>query len=86
MPPHNIDALSRQVKTLQRRLRQLADEDELRELLLIIRRPGWTTPAEFTLVASIVRTLDVHARAMTELKSNLLEGSGQVGVALDKAA
>lgn len=86
MPPHNTAALAKQIEAFQRRLRQLTDEDELRELLRLIKRPGWTTPAEHKLVVSVVRSLDLHARAMIELKGDLLEGARQVGVALDKAA
>ena len=86
MPPHNTAALAKEIKAFQRRLGVLTDDDELRELLRLIRNPGWTTPAEHKFVVSIVRSLDLHAKAMIELKGDLLEGARQVGVALDKAA
>ena len=78
MPPHDIARLERQIKTLNRRLKQIAEDDELAELLRHIRRPGWTTPAEFTLVNSIIVAMDAQVKAIGGLKTNLLEGSRQI--------
>ena len=86
MAPQDIDALHRAITALEKRLKALADDDELRELLRIIRNPGWTTPAELVFVGSIVTSLDLHAKAMIGLKSELLEGSRLVGALERKAA
>ena len=79
MAPHDISSLEKQIKALNRRLKLVAEDDELRELLRDIHGPGWTTPAEFKLVSSIVIALDAHVKAIGALKTNLLEGSRQNG-------
>jgi|1185.fasta_scaffold390676_2 hypothetical protein len=80
MAPHDISSLDKQIKALNRRLKLLAEDDELRELLRLIRGPGWTTPSEHKFVTTIVVALDAHVNAIASLKTNLLEGSRQVGV------
>ena len=45
MEDHNLDRLETQVKELHYSLKILADDDAWLELIKIIHRPGWTTPA-----------------------------------------
>jgi hypothetical protein len=85
MPPHDIANLEKQIKALNRRIKVIAEDDELQELLRHIHGPGWTTPAEFKLVTSIVTALDAHVRAIGALKTNLIQGSRQIS-AIKQAA
>ena len=41
-----FDALEAQIKEMSNRLTNLANEKDFHEFFLIIRKPGWTTPAE----------------------------------------
>jgi hypothetical protein len=81
MAPHDISRLERQIKTLNSRLKKLAADDELAELLRHIHQPGWTTPAEFLLVSSILVSLEAQVESVAALKTNLLEGSRQISAA-----
>jgi len=56
----------------------LADNTEFDELLRIIHRPGWTTPAEFLFAMGVVESMTVHARALTDLKRTLINASRKV--------
>lgn len=51
---------------------------EWRELLQIIRRPGWTTPAEFRYALGIVEAMIAQARALRQLKVALMRASRSV--------
>jgi hypothetical protein len=80
--PHDVAALDRQLKTLEKRLKLLADDDMIQELILKhIWGNGWTTPAEHRLVVATVRALDQHARAMIQLKHELLEAAREITAA-----
>ena len=82
--PHDVEALERQLKTLEKRLKVLADDDAIRELILKhIYGNGWTTIAEHRLVVATVRALDQHAKAMIVLKQDLLEAAREITAAAD---
>jgi hypothetical protein len=81
MAPHDISRLERQIKTLNSRLKKLAADDELPELLRHIHQPGWTTPAELEFVNSILVSLQAQVESVAALKTNLLEGSRQISAA-----
>ena len=80
MEDHDLDRLERNLEEVQARLRELADQDRFGVMISIIRKPGWTTPAELYLVAS---TLDVVARQLEiidKLSASLIEGGLLVSV------
>ncbi|WP_295815293.1 hypothetical protein [uncultured Deinococcus sp.] len=77
--PHDLKALSREVKALHARVRELAASDRLEELLKIIPRPGWTTPAEFELVRGTVAYMNRQVAALDEAQDMLLKGANLVG-------
>lgn len=79
MDSHEMKHLVDSIGQLRRSLGDLANDQDLEELLKIIHRPGWTTPAEFQLVAGIVDSIQAHARALVGLKQALLAGSQKVG-------
>ncbi|HXH27197.1 MAG TPA: hypothetical protein VNG90_04840 [Candidatus Acidoferrum sp.] len=86
---HDIEKLGRNIQELESELHKLVgmrmegaeggDDDGWKELFKIIHFPGWTTPAEYQLVSSIVESMMGQARAMTNLKQNLLQASRQIG-------
>ena len=76
----NIGRLETQIKTLSRSLARLASQEELEELLRNIHRPGWTTPAEFTLVTGTLDSMIHLAKGLDEMKQVLVKGSREVAV------
>jgi hypothetical protein len=54
-----------------------ADQD----LLTIIKRPGWTTPAEAKLVETLVSTITDHAETLARAHQALIKGALAVGQA-----
>ena len=76
---HDLDKLSRQLKDLDTLLGRFAAAERRRELIRIIKIPGWTTPAEFLLVSGIVTNITAHLKALEKLEVNLLEASKLVG-------
>lgn len=63
---------------LTQSLKALADEKEFAELMLIIRKPGWTTPAEALLVTGLLDTMNTQAKHLAQLKQTLLAGARAV--------
>ena len=76
---HDIGRLEKSINALQDRLSILAAEDDYVELIKIIRRPGWTTPAEFRLVTTIVDTFARQVEVLDTLKGDLIQVSQVVG-------
>lgn len=75
----NIDRLEKKITALSDALAHLGSEEDFRELIRIIRFPGWTTPAELLLVTATVDTMLGYARVLTQQKAALLKGSKAVG-------
>lgn len=75
---HNIEHLEAQIRRLHRSLASLADDD-LEELILIIKRPGWTTPAEFLFAVAMVESMQGQVKGLAAQKRALLAGSRAVG-------
>jgi hypothetical protein len=73
-----ITRLEKQITALSDALAKLGSADDLRKLILIIRRPGWTTPAELAFASGIVESLTAQTKALTQLKSALMKGSEAV--------
>ena len=76
---HNIGRLEKSINALQDRVSVLANEEEYLELVKIIRRPGWTTPAEFQLVTTIVETFARQIDVLETLKHELIKVAQLVG-------
>ena len=55
------------------------NDESREELFKLIRRPGWTTPAEFQLVAAFVQTITAGAESLAQMHAALLAGSRAVG-------
>jgi hypothetical protein len=74
----DIQGLEKQVTALSDALAHLATPDDWKKLLIIIRRPGWTTPAELVFASAIINSLQSHTKALAELKIQLMKGSEAV--------
>jgi hypothetical protein len=75
---HDVKRLEAGVKKLGQSLAKLSDEKEFSELIRLFRKPGWTTPAEFTLVAGILDAMNGQAESLVNLKQALVQGSREV--------
>lgn len=76
---HDLKGLTRDVEALRGDLRALAETRQLDELLKLIPRPGWTTPAELALVRSGVAQLSSQVKLLRAAQDNLLRGAQLVG-------
>lgn len=73
---HDLDGLEKKIGKLQRDWVKLAGRaDSLEELIRIIRKKGWTTPAEFRLVQGHVDVLSKQVQVINQLHDSLMEGS-----------
>lgn len=78
MEDHDVGQLEKDIEHVQVRLRALVDEDRFAELIRIIRKPGWTTPAEFYLVNTGIEIVGRQIEILDQLSLGLLEGSQKV--------
>jgi len=76
---HDLDKLGRQFKDLDSLLSRLAAAERRKELIRIIKVPGWTTPAEFLLVSSITQSITAQLKVLEKLEVHLLEASQIIG-------
>jgi hypothetical protein len=54
--------------------------DDIEELIRIIRRPGWTTPAELLFSDAILGHMRTQLEGLQILGSELLKGAGAVSI------
>ena len=79
MPPeHDIKELEKKVTDVSNALAHLSSAEDFRKLILILKRPGWTTPAEFLFATAIVDSMLAHTRALTLQKQELLKAAEAV--------
>lgn len=81
---HDIAHLERQVRSLHKKLSSLTATQSLEEIIKEMRRPGWTTPAEFRLVSASVRALDRQVTMLAELSSQLAAASREIVASADE--
>jgi hypothetical protein len=74
----DIKRLEKQVTDLSDALAHLATRDDWKRLILIFKRPGWTTPAEFIFASAILDSFQAQTKGLASLKSQLLKGSEAV--------
>jgi hypothetical protein len=74
----DVKHMELRISNVTQSLKALADDKEFTELLAIIHRPGWTTPAEALLVNGFLDSMTAHAKHLTELKQTLLAGARAV--------
>jgi len=64
-----------QIRELRGALKSLANGEDFEKFIVTICHPGWTTPAEFTLVSGIVDSMVQQAKTMLGLKQALFTGA-----------
>jgi len=74
----HVSVVDKKVTALSNALADLGRGTSLRELLKIIRFPGYTTPAEFALTLAIVDAMAAQVSAMAKLENDLLAASKQI--------
>jgi hypothetical protein len=82
MPNHRIDLkkLEKSITALSDALAHLGKGTSLRELILLMKRPGWTTPAEFLFASSIVENMAAQVANLERLQGDLLKAGQLVGL------
>lgn len=73
---HKID-----IKNLEKRMTDLSDAlahlnnaEDWKRLILILHHPGFTTPAEFIFISSLVDSMRAQADALSKQQGALLKG------------
>jgi hypothetical protein len=84
MEAQDLKKLEARIKELHQGLKQLSNDDEMDELIRIIHRPGWTTPAELLFVSGLVDALIIKTKTLGNLKHTLIAGSRLVGKEVSK--
>jgi hypothetical protein len=71
----HIKDLDKKITALSDALAHLGKGTSLKDLLKIIRFPGYTTPAEFALTVAILDSMQAHTNALAKLEAQLLVAS-----------
>ena len=77
---HDIDRLEKGIRRFQEIAASLAREKDIEELIPIWRRPGYTTPAEFLLLAGTIDALINLTESAVSVKGLLMEASPVVSL------
>ncbi len=75
MPDTHIIELDKKITALSDALAHLGHGTSLKELLKIIRFPGYTTPAEFALTVAILDSMQAQVKTLATLETHLLSAS-----------
>jgi hypothetical protein len=75
---HDLSKLERQLETFNKCVTELSGIGLTKEMLLIIHRPGWTTPAELSLVSNSVESLTQSIEGSIRQSKQLLEAAQQI--------
>ena len=78
MEKNHIEHLEMQLKELHTSLTRLSGEEPVTGLAHIIRKPGWTTPAEIAFFTGIVDAMHGQAKILLAMKQALLSGAAKV--------
>lgn len=79
MSPKDLRQLEKQITTLSDALARLGRGTTLADLLKIIRKPGWTTPAELAFLRTGLNAMQNQVAAIGKLQDELVAASKQVG-------
>jgi hypothetical protein len=78
MEKHELSQMESHIKTIRTAHASLANTSELDELLVIIHRPGWTTPAEVGFVLAALESINVQTAQLNSLRQGLLAVANKV--------
>jgi hypothetical protein len=76
---HDIRGLEKKLHGIKNGLAALGSHNVADELISIIHRPGWTTPAEFLLVSAMAESLQRQLDTARAHYNQLVEAAGRVG-------
>ena len=78
MKKRELERMETQIKELRTTLKSLAEDKEFAELIRIIRRPGFTRPAEAAFLVGLLDSMLGQAKNMSRLKQVVLAGAEKV--------
>jgi hypothetical protein len=73
-----IKKVEAEITALSDALAHLGKGEDFRELLKIIRFPGYTTPAEMLFTLGLVKLVKAQTKVLTETKAVLIDAAKQV--------
>jgi hypothetical protein len=73
-----LGKLDKKITALSDALAHLGKGTDLKELLRIIRFPGWTTPAELAFTVAILDSMQSQVNQLTKLSGALAKAAKQV--------
>lgn len=74
----NHAALNKKITALSKALANLGKGTDLRELILIIKQPGWTTPAELRFSVALIDTMQAQVDVLAKTSKDLLAAAKSV--------
>ena len=80
MAKQKRSVLETRIKKLRRAIAAMSVSTDLDELLKVIHRPGWTTPAEMQFVVTMLALIADQVMALEALSAGLLSASKAVGI------
>lgn len=74
-------AMEKKITALSKALASLSKgtEKDFRELLLLIKKPGWTTIAEEAFTLSSLEIMSLQIRVLSSMRANLMKAAKMVG-------
>ncbi len=75
----DLDRLDKKVTALSKALANLGKGTDGKDLLLIIRKPGWTTPAELGFTNALLDTAALQVRGLEATMKGLKSAAAKVG-------
>ena len=79
MRSNHIEGLNKEITALSDALAHLGRGTTAADLIKIIHNPGWTTPAEFAYLRSLLSAAQAHVAAIENLQKDMLAASRLVG-------
>lgn len=78
MEKHHLNHIETRINEMCGHFRDLAKDEELKEFVAIIQKPGFTSVAERTFLIGIVDSMHAHTKTLAGLKQALVAGSRAV--------
>jgi hypothetical protein len=76
---HDIAGLEKKLRTIQKGMANLGEQNLSDEFIQIIHGPGWTTPAEFMLVSAMADSLQKQIETAGAHCKQLVEAASRIG-------
>lgn len=74
----HIATLNKKITALSNALAKLGKGTDLKELIRIIRFPGWTTPAELAFTVAILDSMQAQVNQLQRMSSDLARSAKKV--------